>query len=92
MTLAYRRVGERKETHLKAIFTRIPTPRNVQVKPLKRHKRRPPERQRSQIEGRQRLQVLGRLGTLQSQQPPSFQNLHFNLPFLAPSAIVVPFI
>ena len=64
----------------------------MQIEPLKRHKRRPPKRQRPQIKRRQRLQVLGRLRPLQRQHPPPFQNLHLDLPLFALTAIVVPFL
>jgi len=85
--------GRRVEgAHLKAIFTRIPSPRNVQIETLKRHKRRPPKRQRPQIKRRQRLQILCRLGPLQRQQPPVIQNLQLNLPLLTLTAIAVPFV
>ena len=52
---------ENEGVYLKAILACVPVPRNVQIEPLKSHKRRPLKRQH--------LQVLGRLGTLQSQQP-----------------------
>ena len=64
----------------------------MQIEPLERHKRGPPERQRPQIKRCQRLQVPGRLGTLQSQQPPPIQDLHLDLPLLVLTTIVIPFI
>ena len=64
----------------------------MQIETLKRHKGRPPKRQRPQIKRRQRLQILCRLRPLQRQQPPPIQNLQLNLPLLALTAIAVPFV